>query len=167
MENWKLVFPSGSWRLNFVDAPSRPVPTADRAPDGPPPRDLEASEASVAAWFEQLPGKPPSALGSKVADAFRPTPGARPMRRWSFGLITAAALAVVVGVVLWTSNEAREVTVQEQPKPPERPAVPTAVVDDPSMPLYRNLETFRALDEGRPDADEDADEDESGDEDGR
>ena len=133
-----------------MTAPSRPLPPRD-VPAGPPPRDLDASEESVAAWFEELPGKPPSGLGPKVVGAFRPAPGVGSTHRGWLRVLASAAVVAVVGVVLWAALAARDATVDDKPPPARPPTVPTAVVDDPSVPLYRNLESFRDLDVGRPD----------------
>lgn len=128
--------------------------------------DLDASEASVAAWFSALDRpEAPAALRAAVlasvpgADSggvparrpvgrlvrmFSPSvfsPARFPLGGW--GLATAALLLVAFGAVAWVEATDTMPGVPGQDGPSAtQPVDSLVIVEDPTMPLFHDLETF-------------------------
>ena len=124
--------------------------------------DLDVSEASVAAWFAVL--ERPEAPAALRAAVLTSTPGKGPARRpagrlvrmfspsvlsparfplGGWGLATAALLLLTFGAVAWVEATDTLPGLPDQDAPSAtQPVDALVIVEDPTMPLFHDLETF-------------------------
>lgn len=132
-------------------------PSSGPVPGRRQPGDLDVSEEGMAAWFGALDRRPPPPnLEREVLDTWAPPAATRRPSppRWRLP-VAALAAAVLGGALIALLSTAANDASSQAPLTHRCPvSAPAAVVDDPSVPLYRNLETFRALDGGGLDGDD-------------
>jgi hypothetical protein len=113
------------------------------------PPDAEPHEGRWFAVFGLLElAAPPAALHRRLCEALEEAQGRRaPSLRWLAPISVAAALLVAFGLLGFSraaADAAREATASlDRPLPALREV---AVIDDPSVPLFHDMETFGALD---------------------
>jgi hypothetical protein len=112
------------------------------------PRDLEPWETAVAGWTAVVGRvRAPAALGARLLAAFdRGRPALLgPVGAWRAPLAAAAALLLALGIGLFGHAAARHGGAAPGSRATADPPLAGAVlVDDPTLPLFHDLETFDA-----------------------